>query len=209
MKVLPAAAVLAALPFAALADPITESVTPGNTLTAAPTEWLGETPHFVVMGTVNGYTFDVQYLDLATADIHAIEAKREYLIDGDARPYQEVDFEIQTILDGVAKKIEGKLNHANFLTLSVPATLELGAEENPEGALAFTEFAFEWEQDGTSVNEEHGGWTGTAVIALDSAFDSVEPVADGLAGGFIDAVNGDDHIVISYTFEITEAEVEE
>lgn len=209
MKFLPAAALLATLPLAALADPIKETVTPDNTLTAAPTEWLGDTPHFVVMGTVNGYSFDVQYLDLTTADIHDIEVKREYLIAGDARPYQEMDFEIQAIIDGVAKKIEGKLNHADFLTQTLPATLELGAEENPEGAHSFTEFEFEWEHAGTSVNEEHGDWTGTAIIALDSAFDSAEPVADGLSGGFIDAVNGDDHLVISYTFEITEAEVEE
>ncbi|NVO25298.1 hypothetical protein [Donghicola mangrovi] len=209
MKMLPAAVLLAALPFAALADVNKETITPNNTLTAAPTAWLGQTPHFVVMGTVNGFDFDVQYLDLTKADIHNIEVKREYLIDGDARPYQEVDFELQAVIDGIAKKIEGKLNHADFLTLTLPATLELGPEENPAGQKTYTEFEFEWENDGISVNEEHGEWTGTAEIPYDDAFASAEPLADGLAGGYINAVHGDDHLVISYTFEIGEAEVEE
>ncbi|PIE09278.1 MAG: hypothetical protein CSA72_13540 [Rhodobacterales bacterium] len=209
MKMLPAAVLAAALPFAASADVVTQTVTPNNTLTAAPTEWLGDTPHLVIMGSVNGYTFDVQYPDLTTADVHAVEVKREYLIDGDARPYQELDFEVQAIIDGVAKKIEGKLNHADFLTLELPATLALQGEENPEGAQTYTEFEFEWETAGTSVNEEHGAWTGTAVLAHDDAFGSDTPVADGLAGGFIDAVNGDDHIVMSFTFEVSEADVDE
>lgn len=209
MKILTAALLAAALPCAALADAITTTVTPGNTLTEAPTQWLGDTPHLVIMGTVNGYVFDVQYPDLAGADIHAIEVKREYLIDGDARPYQELDFEIRTIIDGVAKKIEGKLNHADFLTLALPATLALGDEENPAGAQAYAEFEFEWETAGTSVNEEHGGWTGTAILAQDNAFDSAEPVADGISGGFIDAVKGDDHLVISFTFEVAEADVDD
>lgn len=197
------------LPVAALADPLKETVTPGNTLTEAPAEWLGETPHLVIMGDVNGYSFDVQYLDLRAADIHDIEVKREYLIDGDARPYQELDFEVQAVIDGVAKTIEGKLNHADFLTLSLPAEMSLTAEENPEGASTYTEFEFEWEHDGVSVNEEIGDWGGDAILVQDAAFGAEEPVADGLSGGYINAMRGDDHLIISFTFEVMEAEVEE
>jgi hypothetical protein len=36
--------VAALAPTLALADPMMETVTPGNTLTAAPTEWLGDKP---------------------------------------------------------------------------------------------------------------------------------------------------------------------
>lgn len=209
MRLLSAALLATALPLAALAGPGEDTITPGNTLTEAPTEWLGETPHLIIMGTVNGHNFDVQYLDLAAANLHAIEVKREYLIDGIKRPYQELDFEVQTIIDGVAKTIEGKLNHADFLTLELPAEMTLQAEENPEGPMTYTEFEFEWEHEGVSVNEEVGDWDGTATLVYDDAFGASEPVGDGLAGGFIDAHKGDNHLVMSFTFEIGEAEVEE
>jgi hypothetical protein len=204
-----AALLLGAAPALAVADPMVETVTPGNRLAAAPTEWLGETPHLVIMGTVNGYPFDLQYLDLAAADVHAVEVKREYAVNGDKRPYIELDFALQAVIDGVAKSIEGKLNHADFLTLSLPATMALGTVENPEGANTFTEFEFEWEKDGVSVNEEIGDWGGTAVLALDSAFETTEPTGDGRIGAFIDARNGDNMLVISFTFDVDEVEVEE
>ena len=211
MRFFATALTFVAIPFAALADPIKETATPGNTLTVAPAQWLGETPHLVIMGAVNGYTFDVQMLDLANAEgLHATETKREYLIDGDARPYQEFDAEAQMILNGLAKKIEFKINHADFLTLGdLPQTLELSAEENPAGPLTFFEFEMEWETDGVSVNEEIAEWDGTAIVALDSAFGALEPVEDGFAGGFITANHGGETLVISYTFVVDEAEVEE
>jgi hypothetical protein len=207
MRIPIAALLLGAAPVLAVADPMVETVTPGNTLAAAPTEWLGETPHLVIMGTVNGYPFDLQYLDLAAADVHAVEVKREYAVDGDKRPYIELDFALQAVIDGVAKNIEGKLNHADFLTLSLPATMAVGTVENPEGENTFTEFEFE--KDGVSVNEEVGEWGGTAVLALDSAFETAEPTGDGRIGGFIDARNGDNMLVISFTFDVDEVEVEE
>lgn len=209
MRMISAALALAALPLAAQADLVHSTITPGNSLTEAPAAWLGATPHLVIMGHVNGYDFDVQYPDLAKAELHDLEVKREYLIDGDARPYQEIDFGIQAIIDGAAKQIEAKLNHADFNTLAaIPATLALGAEENPQGDRVFTEFEFEWEIDGVSVNEEHGDWTGMAVLAHDDAFGTA-PSDAGLTGGYINATHGDDHIVISFTFEIDEAEIEE
>ena len=52
--------------------------TTGNTLTAAPAAWLGATPHFVMMGTVNGTVFNVQMTDMAAAaGVAAFGAKRE------------------------------------------------------------------------------------------------------------------------------------
>lgn len=211
MRNFTSALALAALPLAAIGDPILDTATAGNTLAAAPTEWLGETPHLVIMGKVNGYTFDLQMLDLATAEgLHETAVKREYKIDGDARPYLELDTEVQMILDGTAKKIEFKLNHADFLSLgALPVTLALAPEENPDGANTYFEFEMEWEHAGTSVNEEIGDWEGTATVALDPAFGADAPVTDGLAGGFITATHGGDSLVISYTFVVNEAEVEE
>lgn len=209
MRIAPTVLLLAFAPMLAAADPLVETVTPNNALTAPPAEWLGETPHFVVMGTVDGHPFDVQFTDLATADIHALETKREYTVDADGTHYLEVDFSLQAVIDGVAKRIEGKVNHADFLTLALPATLDLQAEENPPGPLAFHEFEFEWEGDGTSVNAEVGGWAGTFVLEVDDAFGSAEPVGDGLSGGYISATLGNDTLVISFTLPIGEADVEE
>lgn len=208
MRLLSTTLFLAFAPVLTVADPMRDTVTPDNTLTAAPTEWLGDTPHLVIMGRVGGFTFDMQYLDLAEADLHALEVKREYLIDGDARPYQEMDFGVQAVIDGVAKNIEGKLNHADFLTLALPAEMELGPEENPSDDHVFTEFEFEWEGNGVSVNEEIGDWTGVAILEKDDAFGADEPIGDGVVGGYINAVNGDDTLVISFTFDVMEADVE-
>lgn len=210
MRLLPTVLVLATLPLAASADPTVATVTAGNTLASPPTEWLGAQPHLVIMGSVNGYILDLQSLDLASADwLHATEAKRQYLIDGDARPYQELDTEIQMILEDVAKKIEFKINHADFLSLGdLPVTLELVSEENPEGAMTYFEFEMEWEVGGTSVNEEVGDWEGSAIVTLDSGFGAEAPVGDGLAGGFITASRGEETLVISYTLVVNEAEVE-
>ncbi|WP_162617675.1 hypothetical protein [Yoonia maritima] len=202
---------LALAPALAFADPLLSTMTADNALTEAPTEWLGEEPHLVIMGTVSSYDFDMQVSDFDKLDIHELSMKREYLLnETDYSPYQELDFGIEFMLDGMAKQIEGKLVHADFNKLGdLPNTFSLQSEEEfPEGDMAFTEFEFEWEADGRSVNEEIADWTGTATVNLDPARGQA-PNGDGLIGGYINAVNGDNNIVISYTLNVTEFEVED
>lgn len=202
---------LALVPSLAFADPLLSTVTADNALAEAPTEWLGAEPHLVVMGSVSGYAFDMQVTDFDKLAIHELSMKREYLLnDTDYSPYQEIDFGIEFKLDGVAKQVEGKLTHADFNKLAaLPNAFSLqGAEEFPEGGQVFTEFEFEWEGNGVSTNVELSDWTGTATVNLDTARGQ-EPNGDGLIGGYINAVNGDDHIVISFTLEATEFEVED
>ncbi len=195
----------------AFAEPLVETITPNNTLTEAPTEWLGAEPHLVIMGTTSGFPFDFQLMDIANADLHELEVKREYLLnETDYSPYQEIDFGIQLVLEGVAKTIEAKLVHADFNKLGdLPQAFTLqSAEEFPEGSDVFTEFEFEWEGNGNSVNVELADWTGTATVNLDGA-KGKEPSDEGLVGGYINATNGDDAVVISFTLDVTEFEVED
>lgn len=196
----------------ALADPMMDTVTVGNTLTAAPTEWLGDTPHLVIMGKVDGRVFDVQVLDLAAADIGTITLKREYLLnDTDYNPYREMDFAIEFVNEGIAKAIEGKLTHADFNKLAaLPATFALqSAEEYPEGDQIFTEFEYKWEANGVTVDAESVEWTGTATVQMDTAFQAAVPNGDGMVGAFITATSGENAYVISFTLPVTEFEIED
>lgn len=212
MRATPLLLTLAALPTFAFADPLTQTITADNALMDAPSAWLGAQPHLIIMGATAGEEFDVQITDFDVEMIHGIEVKREYLLtDTDYAPYQEWDFGIQIILDGMAKSIEGKLTHADFNDLdALPAEFTLqSAEEYPEGDLIFTEFEYEWEAEGVSVNEELAEWSGTATMNLDDSFKAETPNGDGMIGGYINAQRGADNIVISFTLPVTEFEVED
>lgn len=196
-------------PTLALADPMMQTMTTGNTLTAAPTEWLGDKPHLVVMGTVDGKTFDVQVLDITNA---AVALKREYLLnESDYSPYREIDFSFEFVQEGIDKAIEGKLTHADFNKLAaLPATFALqSAEEFPEGDKVFTEFEYKWEAGGVTVDGESPDFEGTAILHMDDAFQAATPNGDGMIGGFINATKGDSAYVISFTLPVTEFEVED
>ncbi len=199
-------------PGLAFGDPMIETVTANNSLTAAPTEWLGAAPHLVIMGTVNGNRFDVQAMDLAAADIIEVTMKREYLLtNNDYNPYREVDFAFAFTHDGIAKAMEAKLTHADFNKLAaLPATFALqSAEEYPEGGNIFTELEYKWEAQGKTVDAEIAEWTGTATLNLDDAYQAAKPNGDGMVGGYINASNGDNTIVISFTLPVTEFEIED
>jgi hypothetical protein len=199
-------------PCIALADPMMETITPGNTLTAAPTEWLGDKPHLVIMGMVDGKKFDVQVMDITSADISAITLKREYLLnDTDYNPYQELDFGIEFMHEGIPKGIEGKLTHADFNTLAaLPATFALqSAEEYPAGDLVFTEFEYKWESGGVTVDAESADWDGSAVLHMDTAFKAEKPNGDGMIGAYITGSKGESNFVVSFTLPVTEFEVED
>jgi hypothetical protein len=201
--------VAALAPTLALADPMMETVTPGNTLTAAPTEWLGDKPHLVIMGTVDGKMFDVQVMDITTA---AVALKREYLLnDSDYSPYREIDFSVEFTHEGIDKAIEGKLTNADFNKLAaLPATFTLqSAEEYPEGDKVYTEFEYKWEAGGVTVDGESPEFDGSATLHMDAGFQAAAPNGDGMIGAFITAAKGDSSYVISFTLPVTEFEVED
>lgn len=201
--------VVALLATTAYADPITQTVTENNTLTIAPSQWLGEAPHIVVFGTANGYEFEMEYLDLHAEGIATVEAKREYLPNGDSLRYADFEFGMEAIIAGVEKKFELEFENYNFNSQTLPATYALQSEEFPKGALSNLEFEFEWETAGKSVNEEIVQWQGNLTLELDTAHGSAEPKGDGLIGGFIEANKGTDKLAISFTVEVNEYEIDD
>jgi hypothetical protein len=198
------------LPVPALAQNAT--VTPGNTLAAPPAEWLGDVPHFVMMGTLAGRAVDIQYLDLAVAEgIDGFEGKREYL-PGDGGSWRYGDFEValRAMIDGVEKSFELEFENHDFAQHGLPATFALGDANFPEGLAAFVEVQAEWETDAGSVNDEIGGWTGTLTVMMDAGTPDGEGlVPDGMIGGFMVAENGGDRLVASFTVPVVEYEKDE
>ncbi len=198
------------LPLPAMAQDAT--VTPGNTLTEAPATWLGETPHFVLMGTLSGRPVDIQFLDMAGAEgIDSFEGKREYL-PGDGGTWRYGDFEVAlgAVIEGVEKSFELEFENFDFTQHALPATFALGDVNFPEGLAAFVEVAAEWETGAGSVNDEIGAWTGTLTVVMDMGTPDAEGlVPDGMIGGLMVAQNGDDMLVASFTVPVVEYEKDE
>lgn len=212
MKKLAAIAAVGLMPSIALCDPLIETRTPGNELTQAPAHWLGATPHLVIMGTAAGHPFDVQLMNGDLKQVHELVVKREYLkTSGSYSPYREIDMNLSIVLEGVAKQIEAKLTYADFNQIkSLPASLRLQSfDEFPAGDRIYSEFEFEWEGGGKSVNKELAEWRGTATINHDDGIRAQVPNADGMIGGYINSKNGRDNIVISFFLPASEFEVDD
>lgn len=187
------------------------TVTEDNALTAPPAEWLGDTPHLVMMGTVAGYPFDIQFPEMTQAKgIAEFAGKREYLIDGDGLRYIDFEFTLQAVIGGIEKQIELEFENHDFSAQEIPGSFALQGSEFPEGAQSNLEVEFEWEADGVSTNEEVAGWDGTFTFALDTGTESADStLQQGWVGGHVDATRGEDRIVISFTAPITEVEIED
>lgn len=206
----PLALGLCLLPLPALAQDAT--VTPGNTLTAPPAEWLGPEPHLVLMGTLGGRPVDIQILDVASAEsLATFQGKREYLPGEAGWRYGDFEVALQAVIDGVEKSIEIEVENDDFLQhRPLPASFELGPQNFPQGAKAFLETSAEWETAAGAVNEEIGGWTGTLTLAEDKGTADAEGLMpDGTIGGHMVAENGTDRLVMSFTVPVAEYEKDE
>lgn len=195
------------LPTSAWAQEAT--VTPGNTLAEPPTEWLGPTPHLVLMGTLSGRPVDVQYLDIGAAErVASFEAKREYLPGEAGWRYGDFEVGLQAVIEGVEKSFEIEVENDDFVQQRpLPATFDLGAENFPQGGRAYLEASAEWETEAGAVNDEVGGWTGTLTLAEDSGTPDAEGlVPDGLIGGHLVAEREGDRLVMSFTVPVAEYE---
>lgn len=189
------------------------TVTPGNALTAPPAGWLGEVPHLVVMGTINGRPFDLQMPDIAKSEgVAEFAGKREYLPgDGGAWRYGDFEVALKATIDGVEKALEFEFENHDFTAHSLPSRFALQGDENfPEGARAFLEAQLEWETSEVTVNDEIVGWTGTLVLAQDSGTkDDKGLVPDGMIGGFVTATREGDTLVMSFTVPVAEYELDD
>lgn len=193
---------------AAAQDPGKMAETVGNSLTTAPAAWLGDAPHFVMMGTVNGTVFNVQMMDMTAAAFFG--AKREYrAIEGG---FAYIDFEValEAEIGGIERQIEVEMENADFTTQALPADFALQQAEFPAGLLSNLETQWEWEAKGASFNEEVVGWTGTLHIHSDTGTRDARGLSgDGTIAGYINAVKGTDTMVISFTAPVAEYEIDD
>jgi hypothetical protein len=207
-----AALVLALATLPALAEePGKMAETAANTLTAPPAAWLGAQPHFVMIGTINGTAFNVQFPDIAAAaGIASFAAKREYLTVEGGFTYIDFEVALEADIGGVERTIEIEMENQDFAKQSLPADFALQEAEFPAGLLSNLETQWEWEVGGASFNEEVLGWTGVVRIESDQGTpDDKGLLGDGMVSGYINAVRGTDTLVISFTAPVTEYEIED
>jgi hypothetical protein len=203
------AAALCLLACPALAETI---ATEAPTLTAAPTEWLGATPHLVIMGTVNGRAMDIQLVDMAAATgVEEFVGKREYL-PGEAGAFRYGDFEVglKATIGGVERSIELEFENDDFQKFVLPSDFMLVPENFPAGPASYLEFSAEWEDASGSVNDEVGGFNGVLTVLMDDGTPDDKGLRpDGMIGGFVQAENGGEVVTISFTVPVAEYEIDD
>ncbi|MEQ1900988.1 MAG: hypothetical protein ABL866_09675 [Devosia sp.] len=150
---------------------ISNIVAIGDPAGIAPAAWLGATPHFVMVGTFKGYSFNIQATDLSAIPDISVEAKREYrAAEGGGLDY--VDFEIAADLttNGIERGIELEFENADFADHPVPSSFALKDAEFPEGLFSNMELQIEWEwvEKSVIVNEEQLYTDGTLIMAHES-----------------------------------------
>ena len=202
------AALLCLLASPAFADAVQ---TDAPTLAAPPSEWLGDAPHLVIMGRLNGRDINIQLTDATIASVAEFTGKREYL-PGDSGAFRYGDFEVslKAEIGGVERSFELEFENDDFSSLTLPATLALGSENFPKGNAAFLEASAEWEDATGAVNDEIGGFSGTLVVALDQGTkDDKGLIGDGLIGGHVVAELDGETLVISFTVPVAEYEIDD
>lgn len=187
--------------------------TADNTLSAAPTQWLGDTPHFVLFGTVEGQSFEIEFLDTTTAsDVSRYRAKRTFRETDDDYRYTEIDMKFEAQIAGIEREFELELENRDFGSFNLPASFSLVGQGRPEGANASLEFEFEWKDGRTSVDEDVSNWSGTLDLAADSSSansSDIEGAGEGTVSGFINATKGDDTLVVSFTVPVGGYEIDD
>jgi hypothetical protein len=191
---------LCLLPLPALA----QDALPGD----APAEWLGDTPHLVVMGTLDGQPVDIRFPDIAAAEgVARFEAEREYLPGHAGWRYADFEISFEAVVEGVETSFQIEVENEDFLQQPAPASFDLVEDRFPEGARAFLEVSAE--RDGED-EEEVEGWTGTLTLAEDSGQrDHDMLLLDGTIGGHLVAERGEDRLVLSFTVPVTGFEKED
>jgi hypothetical protein len=191
---------------------INANATLGETATA-PSEWLGETPHFVMVGAFGDYSFNVNLPSLEGVD-GEVTGKREYGRD-DTGALQLIDFEVaaNAVMNDIERTVELEFANADFSTHTLPASFAVSPDEEfPEGERASLEVQFEWEwvEKSAIVNEEGLMDEGTLDLALNQGEADAEGVAaNGVIGGFATVTRDGKTLAISFTVPVTEAEIDD
>jgi hypothetical protein len=186
--------------------------TDAPTLSAAPTEWLGPTPHLVIMGTVNGRELNIQLTDpAAVAAVAEFAGKREYL-PGDAGTFRYGDFEVglKAKIGGVERSIELEVENDDYAKFVLPSDFQLVPENFPKGPASYLELSMEWEDSAGSVNDEIGAFNGVLSVQLDEGTPDDKGLRpDGMIGGFVNAEKDGQIVTISFTVPVAEYEIDD
>jgi hypothetical protein len=192
---------------------INDNITVGAGGTAAPTAWLGATPHFVMVGAYGDYTFDINATDLAAVSDFELSAKREYRpLEGGKLAYIDFEVAVNLVTDGIERGFEFEFENADFSTATLPATFKLQGEEFPEGALSNMELQIEWEwvEKSVIVNAEQLADGGDLTVALEEGTPFEDGTApNGLICGFVTGTFDGKTVSISFTAPVTEAEIDD
>lgn len=192
---------------------INNVVSAGAATGAAPTAWLGATPHFVMVGAYKDFSFDIEYADLSVAKDFELSAKREYRKGEDGKlAYIDFEVAVNLITNGIERGFEFEFENADFSGHPVPTTYALKDAEFPEGQFSNMELQIEWEwvEKSIIVNEETLYTEGSLTVAHEDG----TPVADGtspngMIGGFVTGTYEGKPIAISFTAPVTEAEIDD
>lgn len=191
----------------------------GDTLTG----WLGDEPHFVAQGRVNGEDIDMRLAGQEAADASALFCEREYVAPDDGTgnpdPTQAVLSEVKIIapftVNGEERIVELELKQHDFQA-DVPDTAVTIVPRDDAQPPTSDQMWLQWEwklaadesdlyegvaQDGVFVL---GTFTGAP--GPDGA---VIPEGEGASGGFVDAVFGEGETMrVSVTAPCTGTSVE-
>ena len=191
---------------------ISNTVTVGDSAGVAPTAWLGETPHFVMVGAFKDYSFNIQALDLAATPDFEVSAKREYKAADGGLDYIDFEIAINLTTNGIERGIELEFENADFGDHPVPATFALKNEEFPAGLFSKMELQIEWEwvEKSVIVNEEQLYTEGTLTTGHESGTAAADgTIPNGMIGGFVTGTFEGKPIAISFTAPVTEAEIDD
>jgi hypothetical protein len=178
----------------------------------APTEWLGPTPHFVMVGEFGDYTFAINIKDPAKTENFKLEGKREYRKAEKGLDYIDFEIAVDLITNGIERGLEIEFENANFAAHPVPSTFALQDKEFPAGLFSNMELQVEWEwvEKSFIVNDEKLYSDGQLTVALEDAKAEADGTApSGMIGGFVTGTMDGKKIAISFTAPVTEAEIDD
>jgi hypothetical protein len=194
------------------ADKATSNVVTVGDKAEAPTEWLGSTPHFVMIGDFNDYSFAINVTDASKAEDFELKAKREYRKGEAGLDYIDFEIAVDLVTNGIERGIELEFENASFGKQAVPSTYALKDEEFPAGLFSNMELQIEWEwvEKSFIVNEEQLYSDGALTMTLEDGKAEADGTApNGLIGGFVKGTFDGKPIAISFTAPVGEAEIDD
>ncbi len=194
------------------AEKATSNVVTLGDAAEAPPEWLGPTPHFVMVGDFKDYSFAINAKDPASLETFKLHAKREYRKGEKGLDYIDFEIAVDLVTNGIERGIELEFENANFAAQPVPSTYALKGEEFPAGLFSNMELQIEWEwvEKSFIVNEEQLYGEGALTIGLDEGKAEADgTVPNGMIGGFVKGTYEGKPITISFTAPVDEAEIDD